>query len=342
MKITYPQFEQQIEKKLAPLYVIHGDELLLVRDAVDLLQVAARKAGFSERVSLSIDSGSDWGKLLHTEIYSRSLFASKRLIELHLGETKPNPAANKILKEICADLPADCLLLITANKLDSKTEQTTWFKALDKIGVTLPLWPIAPAQLPGWIMQRAKKAGLTLTTDAAKLLAGQIEGNLLAAAQEIEKLLLLEVSGVIDVDMITTAVTDSARFDIFNLVDSALLGEGQRSLHILKHLQAEGTEPVLVLWALARELRTLTDLQKQASQGKPLGSLFSKYRIWEKRQANVRHFLRQHPLARCHAMLSECSQIDRTIKGARKGNTWDALQQLTLRMAGSDIIKVMV
>jgi DNA polymerase III subunit delta len=338
MKITPQQFEQQLSKTLAPLYLIHGDDLLLVRDAIDLLRNAARKAGFEERISLSIDSGTDWGKLLHTEIYARSLFANKRLIELHLGDTKPNPAANKILKEICAQLPADILLLITASKLDSKTEQTTWYKALDKVGVMLPLWPIAAPQLPGWIMQRAKKAGLTLTPDAANLLALQVEGNLLAAAQEIEKLLLLDTGSVIDVDTITSAVTDSARFDIFNLVDSALLGNGERSLRILQHLQAEAAEPVLVLWALARELRTLAELQKHLQKGATLGTLFSKYRIWEKRQANVRHFLRQHPLAVCRNMLAECSRIDRIIKGAVKGNTWDALQQLTLKMAGNVII----
>ncbi|MES2219027.1 MAG: DNA polymerase III subunit delta [Pseudomonadota bacterium] len=339
MKITYPQFEQQINKNLAPLYLIHSDELLLVKEAVDLLRCAARKAGFDERISLSIDSGTDWGKLLHTEIYARSLFANKRLIELHLADTKPNPAANKILKEISAQFPADTLLLITANKLDSKTEQTTWYKALDKIGVTLPIWPIATAQLPGWIMQRAKKAGLTMTADAASLLALQIEGNLLAAAQEIEKLLLLDTGTVIDVDTITSAVTDSARFDIFNLVDSALLGDGERSLRILQHLQGEAAEPVLVLWALARELRTLAELQKQLQKGTALATLFSKYRIWEKRQPNVRHFLQKHPLPQCRDMLSDCSRIDRIIKGATPGNTWDALQQLTLKMSGNDIIK---
>jgi DNA polymerase-3 subunit delta len=340
MKVTYQQFEQQLNKKtLAPLYLIHSDELLLVKEAVDLVHAAARKAGFEERISLSIDSGTDWGKVLHTEIYARSLFASKRLIELHLGDTKPNPAANKILKEISAQLPSDIVLLITASKLDSKTEQTTWYKALDKVGITLPLWPIAPAQLPGWIMQRAKAVGMKLTPDAASLLALQIEGNLLAAAQEIEKLLLLDTTGVIDVTTITDAVTDSARFDIFNLVDSALLGDGERSLRILQHVQAEAAEPVLVLWALARELRTLAELQKQLQKGVALGSLFSKYRIWEKRQPQVRHFLRQHPLAVCHQMLVDCSRIDRMIKGAAKGNTWDALQQLTLKMAGNDIIK---
>jgi DNA polymerase-3 subunit delta len=338
MKITFQQFEQQINKKLAPLYLIHGDELLLVKDAQDLLRNAARNAGFDERISLTIDSGSDWGKLLHSEIYARSLFANKRLIELHLGDAKPNPAANKMLKEICADMPADVLLLITASKLDSKTEQTTWYKALDKIGVMVPIWPIVGPQLPGWIMQRAKKAGLTLTSDAANLLALQIEGNLLAAAQEIEKLLLLDHAGVIDVDTIISAVTDSARFDIFNLVDSALLGNGERSLRILQHLQAEAAEPVLVLWALARELRTLAELQKHLQKGAALGTLFSKFRIWEKRQANVRHFLRQHSLAVCRNMLAECAHIDRIIKGAVKGNTWNALQQLTLKMAGNDII----
>ena len=303
MKVTYQQFTQQIGKKLAPLYLIHSDEILLVQEAVQQVRKAALAAGYAERLTLPVESGSDWGKTLHAEIYARSLFATKRLIELPLGAAKPTPAANKILKEISAALPPDIILLITANKFDSKTEQTTWFKALDKIGVTLAIWPIAMAQLPAWLMQRAQLNGLQLAPDAARLLALQMEGNLLAAAQEIDKLALLNTGATIDAKAITDIVTDSARFDIYTLVDTALAGDAPRSLHILQHLQAEGAEPILVLWAFARELRTLCELQKQMTAGAPLATLFSKFRIWEKRQAPVRQFLRQHPLTRCRALL---------------------------------------
>ena len=339
MKLTFPQLEQQLTKTLAPIYLIHSDELLLVMEAVDLIRAASRKAGFTERTSLPIEKGTDWGKLLHEEAHTLSLFASKRLLELHLGETRPTAATAKLLQELTAKPPSDTVLLITSNKLDTKSEQTVWYKSVDKIGVTLPIWPIPAAQLPAWIMQRAKKSGLTITADAAKLLAQQVEGNLLAAAQEIEKLSLLDTHEVIDVNTITSAVTDSSRFDIFTLVDCALGGDAARALRILKNLQAEAEEPVLVLWALARELRTQASLQQQVQQGVNLASLFSKYRIFEKRQPGVRQFLRLHNLASCQQLLSKCAGIDRIIKGAASGNVWDALQQLTLHMAGSDIIK---
>jgi DNA polymerase III subunit delta len=339
MKLTFQQLEQHVAKTLAPIYLIHSDELLLVTEAVDLIRNASQKAGFTERTSLTVEKGADWGKLLHEEAHTMSLFASKRLLELHLGDTKPTAATAKLLQELSANPPADTVLVITSTKLDGKAEQTVWYKSVDKIGVTLPIWPIPAAQLPAWIIQRAKKTGLTITNDAAKLLAQQVEGNLLAAAQEIDKLLLLDTQNIIDVNTITSAVTDSSRFDIFTLVDCALIGNATRALHILKNLQAEADEPVLVLWALARELRTLASLHKQLQQGANLASLFSKYRIFEKRQPNVRHFLRQHTHATCKELLSACARIDRMIKGAAPGNVWDALQQLALHMAGSVIIK---
>ena len=340
MKIAHQQLEQQLAKKLAPIYLISGDDILLVQEAVQQIREAARKAGFTERTSLSVEAGADWSKQLHAETHSLSLFASKRIVELQLAGTKPNATTGKILKEIAANLLADTILVISCQKLDSKAEQTAWFKALDKAGITVPIWPIAIEQLPQWIIQRAKKSSLQITPDAAKRLAEQVEGNLLAAAQEIEKLGLLQLTGTIDIATIEQAVTDNARFDIFTLVECALSGNSPRCLRILANLQAEDTEPLLVLWALTRELRTLAELAHQAKQGATLGSLFSKYRIWEKRQPAVRRFLQQHSQASCWRLLSQSAGIDRLIKGARCGNIWDELQQLTLTMAGAAIIKL--
>jgi DNA polymerase-3 subunit delta len=342
MKIAHQQVEQHLAKKLAPIYLISGDELLLIQETVLLIREAARKAGFTERTSLSVEAGSDWSKQLHAEAHSLSLFATKRIVELHLAGTKPTAATGKVLKEIAANPIADTILIISTNKLDSKTEQTAWFKALDKCGVTIPIWPIAIEQLPQWIMLRAKKSSLSMTLDAAKRLAELVEGNLLAAAQEIEKLGLLQNTGTIDVATVEQAVTDNARFDIFTLVECALSGNTQRSIRILENLQAEDAEPLLVLWALTREVRTLAEIAQQAKQGVALGSLFSKYRIWEKRQPSVRRFLQQHSPNSCWGLLSQSAQIDRLIKGARSGNIWSELQQLTLRIAGTAIIKTSI
>lgn len=332
MKLAAAQLAQQVAKKLAPIYVVSGDEPLLAQEAIELIRDAAYQAGYSERVRIPVEAATDWGKALYANSQSLSLFATQRILELDLTTAKLNAASSKILQEYAAQPPSDTILLIRTNKLDSKTEQSSWYKALDKISVMVPIWPITIEQLPSWILQRAKKLSLNLTKAAAELLATQVEGNLLAAAQELEKLRLLQETDTIDETTIANTVTDNAHFDIFTLVDSALAGNKKRSLRILNNLAAEDTEPTLVLWALTRELRTMSDLAKQIRQGLTLSALFAKYRIWEKRQPNVRAFLQQHQPEHCWELLASAAQIDQMIKGAESGNVWDALGQLILRM----------
>lgn len=340
MKLAYPQLEQHLAKTLSAIYLICSDELLLVEEATSSIRTAARKAGYTERVSLTVESGTDWGKLLFAEAHTLSLFATQRIVEMNIAGAKTTTATTKILKEITATPLANTILLIRTGKLDSRSEQAAWFKALEKNGIVIQIWPIALDQLPGWILQRAKKSGLNLTPDAAKLLADLVEGNLLAAAQEIEKLSLFQsdANKTIDASAIAKIITDNARFDIFSLVECAVSGNSSRSLRIIDNLQAEGTEPVLILWALSREVRTMAELARQSKQGVPLGSLFSQFRIWEKRQAGVRRFLQQHNQQSCWKLLLESAKIDRIIKGAATGNVWNELKQLALKIAGNDII----
>jgi DNA polymerase-3 subunit delta len=340
MKIAYPQLAQQLKKKLAPVYLICTDEILLAQDAAQAIRAAARAAGFNERVTVNLEQGSDWEKLLFANTHSLSLFSTQRIVELHLAATKPNAAATKILQEIAAAPLPDTLLLITTSKLDSKLEKSAWFKALDKMGIVIQIWPVTPEQLPAWISQRAQQSGLTLSANAAKFLASQVEGNLLAAAQEIEKLGLLQTAdtAVIDTAIIEKMITDNARFDIFSLVECALSGNTQRSLRILENLEADDTEPLLVLWALSREVRTMTEIARQSRQGTSLGSLFSQFRIWEKRQPGARRFLQQHDQRSCWQLLIESAKIDRIIKGAQTGKVWDELKRLTLKIAKNGII----
>lgn len=328
MKLAAAQVAQHLSKNLFPVYVISGDEPLLAQEMLDLIRDAAKKAGFSERVRINTET--DWTKNFSANAQSLSLFSTQRLLELDLTTVKLNAASSKILQEYTQQPPADTILLVRTNKLDSKTEQSSWYKALDKIGVMIQLWPITIEQLPAWILQRAKKLNLNMTKAAADILAIRVEGNLLAAAQELEKLSLLNEE-VINDQVIENAVTDNSHFDIFSLVDSALAGNTQRSLKILHNLAAEDTEPTLVLWALTREIRTLSDIAKQVKQGVSLASLFPKFRIWEKRQPNVRAFLQRHNLEQCWELLTSAAQIDRMIKGAEKGNIWDALSQFILK-----------
>lgn len=330
MKLALQQLPQHVSKKLEAIYIVSGDDPLLVQETLDLIRAAAQSAGFSERIRINTDSASEWAGSLYTHAQSLSLFSSKRILELDLTQIKLNAVSSKILQEYAARPSSDTLLLIRANKLDSKTEQSNWYKALDKVGVIIPVWPITLDQLPSWISQRAKKMDLNMTKDAAELLAILVEGNLLAAAQELEKLRLLKTIQTIDVAVIEETVMDHAHFDIFSLVDSALAGNTKRCLRILQNLEAEDTEPTLILWALTREVRTMAEMAKQVSLGISLGSLFPKFRIWEKRQASVRAFLQRHRQESCWAFLIEAAEVDRMIKGAESGNVWDRLGKVFL------------
>jgi len=351
MKLNAQQLALHLSKNLAPIYIVSGDEPLLTQEAVDLIRDAAKKAGFSERVRIQVESGSEWGNVFYAHAQSFSLFSTKRILELDLSNAKLNAATSKILQDYAQKPPEDSLLLIRANKLDSKTEQSQWYKALDKNSVIIPIWPIPIEQLPAWITQRAKKLNLNITKGAAELLAELVEGNLLAAAQELEKLRLLQAvntqmtpttgtsakhlpaATTIDQKTIENAVIDNAHFDIFTLVDSVLAGNCQRSIRILHNLAAEDTEPTLILWAFTREIRTLAEMAKQIQQGVSLASLFPKYRIWEKRQPHVRAFLQRHKPESCWKLQANAARIDRIIKGAEIGNVWDALRQLILESA---------
>jgi DNA polymerase-3 subunit delta len=335
MKLAYTQLTQHLNKPLAPIYLVHGDEPLLVEETVDAIYKAAQMVGFTERVSTTTESGTDWGKHLYADTHSISLFATKKTICVNLNHIKLNAASGKILEEYARKPMQDTLVIIHSDKLDSKIEKSNWFKAIDKQGVVITLWPITPEQMPAWIIQRAKKINLTINKQDAEWLASQMEGHLLAASQEIEKLSLLQPNGTLDNQTIQAAVTDNARFDIFSLVDSALLGKTTRTVRILQNLADEDIEPTLVLWALTRELRTLAELQKKIASGSSLTSLFASYRIWEKRQSLVKAALQRHKQGDLWDLLIHAAKIDRMIKGAELGNVWDELQNLAVKLSSN-------
>jgi len=336
MKLAHAQLIPHLLKKnLAPIYLISSDELLLAQEAVDAIRTTAISAGFTERVSIRPDSSCDLASTIHTESHSLSLFASKKIIEINFTHTKFNSTQGKIIADYALNPVIDTLLIISTAKLDTKTEKTVWCQTIEKKGVILPIWPISKEQLPQWIIQRAQKTGLQLTRDAAHHLAILVENNLLAAAQEIEKLYLLypNPNQPLDALIIEEAVIDHSRFDIFNLIDSALIGNTSRSLHILRNLITEGIEPTLVLWVLTREIRVLADIYKQQKNNIALTAIFNKARVWEKRQAGFKAFLQRHTEQYCWQLLSSAAKIDRIIKGIELGHSWTELERLTIRIA---------
>jgi len=329
MKMAVQQLEQHLTQSLAPIYFISGDETLLVQEAVDLVRSSAQKKGFSERIRITAESNAEWGKSLYANAHSFSLFAEQRILELDLRNAKFNQANTDILQSYAENPIANTLLLIYSGKLETKTTQSKWCKAIDKNGITLPIWPVTIEQLPQWIMQRAKKSKLSLTTQAASRLAQYVEGNLLAAAQEIEKLSLLQSW---DESTLEEWIADQTHFDIFQLVDAVLSGNNKRSLHILKNLFAEGIEPTLILWVLTRELTTMAEIHQHTQQGVALSTLFTQFRIWEKRQALVRGFLKRSTPKLCWDALLHAAQVDRMIKGVEVGHVRDELERLVLSL----------
>lgn len=331
MKLTYFQLETHLTKNLLPVYLISGDEPLLKQDALNLVRKAAKKAGHQERIRFTPEAAFDWEQL-YTVLYSASLLADKKIIELDLRDTLPTKTAAPILVEYAKKPSPDNILLIDMNKVDEKAAKSAWYAALEKIGAAVPIWPVAREQLPQWIMQRAKKYKIQFQADAAVLLADFIEGNLGAAAQAIEKLYLLNLQKPVDTELVASVLINESRFTVFDLVENVIAGNKQRALHILATLQTEGMESTFVLWGMTRELRLLADIADEHKNGGSLESLFAKYRIFAKRQAAHRRFLKTFSAHDCQRELKYAMEIDSTIKGAKPGNPWDLLQLLCLRL----------
>lgn len=333
------QLARQLAGGLSPVYFIHGDEPLLVGECADAVRSAARQQGFSDRQVFSADSGFDWNRLAAASD-SLSLFSERRILELRLPTGKPGRDGAKALCAYTGRLPDDTVLLVISAKLEAAARRSKWVRALDRAGVSVPVWPVETAELPDWIDRRMRRHKMLASRDALQLIADRVEGNLLAAAQEIEKLYLLKGPGPLDLDSVAELVADSARFDIFTLVDAALAGDAVYAQRVLTGLRAEGVEPVLVLWALSREIRALASMARAVKGGMPLGRVLAERRVWEKRKPLIGGVLQRIRGRQWWLLLQRCAVLDRVIKGRAPGSAWDELLQLTLRIAGVTSVPV--
>lgn len=330
MKITPDRLSGQLKGALAPVYLVGGDEPLQREESADLVRAAARAQGYADREVFVAERGFDWNALLSASA-SLSLFASKRIIELRLPTGKPGTKGAEALTAYAADPAADTLLLVIC---DERPEgNASWVNALDKAGVYLQVWPVEPREIPAWVSQRLKSRGLQPTPDAVTLIAGRVEGNLLAAAQEVDKLALLHSTGPLDAEAVAEAVSDSARFDAFKLVDAALAGDVPRSVRVLEGLQAEGEEPVMVLGALLRQLKELASLAIEIESGQPPQRVLAG--IWERRRPLVQTALKRRKAQGWQRLLRRAQTADLVMKGRAPGRAWDELLQLTTALAGA-------
>lgn len=338
MKLAFNQLARHLQQDaLAPVYVISGDEPLLAQEAADGIRQAAQREGFAEREVFSVDNGFDWRHLAEAQS-ALSLFAQKRLIELRINSGKPGDAGASILQQYVEAPPEETLLLVSLPRLDGRTLKTRWARSLLDASSCrfIQIWPIEPQQLPGWIQQRLAREGLAADPDAVELLASRVEGNLLAAAQELEKLKLQVEGERVRVEDVRASVADNARYDIFDLTDTLLAGKAAHALHILNGLRAEGTEPPVILWALGREIRLQVSLAQLTERGIPFDKACQQQRppIRDKRKNLLSRALQRHPQSRRLQLLLQAQQADAQIKGQSAGNVWNTLNTLCLSMAG--------
>lgn len=340
MKLAPAQLDKHLQGTLAPVYVVSGDDPLLCQEAADAIRAAARHQGHDERQVFSADANFDWGSLLLAGA-SLSLFAQKRLLEVRLPSGKPGDKGAAALIDYVSRPAEDTVLLVSLPRLDASAQKSKWGKALIESAQCqfVQIWPVDAHQLPQWINQRLSRAGLSAQREAVDLIAARVEGNLLAAAQEIEKLKLLAEGNQVTVETVQAAVADSARFDVFGLVDAVLKGEASHALRMLEGLRGEGVEAPVILWALARELRLLAGIAQQFSQGIPLDKAFSQARppVWDKRRPLVGKALQRLSALRWNQLLVDAQRIDAQIKGQSEGSPWVGLARLVLLMAGQRV-----
>ncbi len=332
MKIQANQLQAHLKKSLAPCYLVTGDEHLLVEEALDAIRESARERGFSTRELHVATVGFDWAQLASSG-GNLSLFGESRIIELRLPTGRPGRSGAQAIIELVDASGPDTLFIVSAPKLEKSSASSKWAKSIDAKGVSLPIWPVGVRELPGWIANRMRAAGLEPDRDAVALIADRVEGNLLAAGQEIEKLRLLLGEGPVTAVDVGKAVANSSRYDVYKLTDAAMAGDAARAVRILGGLRAEGVEPVIVMWALTRELRTLTALEEVVQRGGDLGGAMQKQGVWRSRQGLVRSCVGRHQPGAFRRMLKVTGRADAAAKGQRAGDPWRMATDIVVGMA---------
>ena len=327
MRLRPEQLAKHLKGDLLPAYLVAGDEPLQQDEALDALRAAARERGFDERHRFSADTGIDWNAL-RNEAQSLSLFGGRRILEVVLFDKRPDKNGSAILRELLEAASPDTLLLIRSSRLDRRRDwNSAWVKALDGVGAVLEVWPVEGRQLQQWLRDRLAGRGLTIEESALELLIQRSEGNLLAAAQEVDKLALLAEDGKITPATVQQAVGDSSRYTPFDLTDALSAGDPARAMRILRTLRAEGVEAPVVLWALAREVRTLDAL---ATGGAPP-------RLPPQRLRALQAQANRLPPRQIHRALALAIRADRAIKGMEPGDPWQHLAGLVMRLSGAPL-----
>lgn len=333
MKISGDNLASSLARQLQTIYLVSGDEPLLVNEAADAVRATARQQGFTERELHVVERGFDWQGLL-ADARAMSLFAQRKIVEIRMANAAPGEQGADAIVELAEQPSADTLILIITGKLDGRTQNSRWVSAAEKRGVLVQVWPIDLPRLPAWIRERLGRHKLQADAAAAALLAERVEGNLLAAHQEIEKLALLLPPGSITAQNVIDAVADSARFDVLQLGEAAMRGQTARALRILDGLRGEDVEPTLVLWAVNKDLQWIARARSLMRRGQSAESAMNALYVWRPRQTAMSQALGRMTGPTLRNLLLDAERVDRSIKGVVKANPWTEIERLVARLAG--------
>lgn len=334
MKLYSNQLAGQLKQGLLPVYLLVGDEPLQLQEAGDAIKSAAAAKGFSERESYLVDAKFQWHELQNSA-GNMSLFSTQRIIDLHLPTGKPGAKGSASIVAFIEHMPTDVMLIIRCDEWNAANEKTKWVKTIIDQGAFLRVYQPKAAELPQWIRQRCQSIGLQVDNDAIGLLSMRLEGNLLAAAQELEKLKMRYTDQLVTGKEVAGLVADNARFDVFRLTDSLLDNQPVRAIRILRSLHKNDLSPVIIHWALERETRMLCELSFIRNNSRNVSAAdYRRFGIWQNRQAIIQRTLNQKSLAQLESCLKQLSTIDRMIKGRLKGNPWSAIEKWMVAFTG--------
>lgn len=337
MRLRPEQLASQLNKQLLPVYLLSGDELLIQQECADAIRQHCRQQGIAERDVLEAERGFDWNALLEAG-QSLSLFADRKLIELRLGGARMDQKSSAALQQYLEHSDGSNILLITCGRLDSRSLNAKWVKAIDQAGAVMQIWPVDRRQLGGWIQQRLKDNGMSADREAAELLADRVEGNLLAADQEIQKLKILLGEQAVSVETVAAAVASSARYDVFKLIDAALAGNAAYALNMYNGLVAEGSEEIPMLGAISRELRSLYNCAAAIEQGNGIDRVLDSARVWDKRKNLYKRCLGQHSVGSLSRLLQLAGRLDAAQKGQSDESPRLLFTELITGLAGQSVI----
>jgi DNA polymerase-3 subunit delta len=331
VRTTPDGLQAVLAKSLPSACLATGVEPLLIEESCDLIRARARKDGHADREVHFVERGFDWQALL-ADAKSLSLFSSRRLIEIRL-KGAPDAAAAKALAELAAAPPADTVLLVSG-ELEPRQQQAAWVKPFEAKGLVVVGSAVERAQLPQWIRKRLVARGANVTDEAAELLADRVEGNLLAAQQEIERIVLLHPGEELDAAAVADLVADNARYDVFELSAAAMLGNAPRALRVLAGLKGEGIAPPFILWALTNDLRGVSQVMHEVAQRRSVDDAMRAANVWSNRRANVQAGIRRLNPRLVESLLVAAARADRVAKGGERGDEWVEIERLVARIAG--------